>query len=263
MTAAIEETQSLWVKVSLTTVEQLHEVIHKYIETNHHEVILHVNVNGMNLAYESGHLRRLFNEAPVVFCDGAGVALALRILCGVHVPGRITYADWTWQLARFCESHRYSMFFLGGRPGVAEAAGARLRERFPGLRLVGCQHGYFDCEGSESQRVIDRINSLRPNVLLVGLGMPLQEEWLGSHHGDIRANVCLTGGAVFDFISGRTRRGPRFLVDHSFEWFVRFCVEPRRLWRRYLIGNPLFLWRAWRWTRRSQAQPGGGGRGHL
>jgi N-acetylglucosaminyldiphosphoundecaprenol N-acetyl-beta-D-mannosaminyltransferase len=117
--------------------------------------------------------------------------------------------------------------------------------RHPGLDISGIHHGHFDhTPGSrENEAVVRRVNAARPDILIVGLGMPLQERWLMENRHTIDAGVALTGGAVFDYVSGGLRRGPRLLTDNGFEWLARLLIEPRRLWRRYLIGNPLFLLR--------------------
>jgi N-acetylglucosaminyldiphosphoundecaprenol N-acetyl-beta-D-mannosaminyltransferase len=180
----------------------------------------------------------------MVFSDGAGVVLAARIL-GKHLPGRITYADWAWQLASFAERENLSLFFLGARPGVVEKAAARLLAKHPNLKIVGVHHGYFDHDPGtpENEAVLKEINASRPDILLVGFGMPLQERWLMQNWNRVDARIALTGGAVFDYVSGELRRGPRILTDNSFEWLARLLIEPKRLWRRYVIGNPLFLLR--------------------
>lgn len=229
------------------TMEELHAEISRLIRDREHALVLNVNAHCLNLCYRDGKLRDLMNRAAVVFCDGAGVMLAARIL-GERIPERITYADWMWQLAEFAEAEGYSLYFLGGRPGFADDAAERLKERCPDLKVVGVHHGYFDrSSGSpENEAVIEEINAIRPDILLVGFGMPLQEYWLMRNWSRIDASVALTGGAVFGYISGRLRRGPRLLTDHGFEWLARLLVQPRHLWRRYLIGNPLFLSRVLR-----------------
>lgn len=234
----------LGVGVDPLTVEELHEKIAGYVEGGGHALVLHANAHGLNLAYRDGRLRGILDRAEVVFCDGAGVVLAARML-GRRISGRITYADWAWRLAALAEERGFSLFFLGARPGVAQKAAERLEERFPGLRVAGVEHGYFDrsAGGPENEAVIRRINAARPDVLLVGFGMPLQEFWLAENWGKIDARVALTGGAVFDYVSGKLRRGPRFLVDNGLESVARLLVEPKRLWRRYVVGNPLFLFR--------------------
>ena len=226
------------------TVEELHAEIGGCIRGGEHALVLNANAHCLNLAHDDEGLRGFLNEARVVFCDGAGVVLAARILGGC-IPGRITYADWIWQLAAFAAAEDFSLYFLGARPGVAEKAAAKLTGRYPGLEISGIHHGYFDqTPGSpHNEAVLQEINSVRPDILIVGFGMPLQERWLMQNWGSLDAKVALTGGAVFDYVSGEVRRGPRVLTDNGFEWLARFLIEPRRLWERYLVGNPLFLWR--------------------
>jgi N-acetylglucosaminyldiphosphoundecaprenol N-acetyl-beta-D-mannosaminyltransferase len=238
------EIQILGINVHPMTVEDLHARIEATIREDSHALVLNVNVHCLNLAYREPWLRQFQNRAPLVFCDGAGVRLGARIL-GHRIPQRITYADWMWQLAKFAERRGFTLFFLGARPGVADKAAARLKERFPDLRVLGTHHGYFDkTPGSfENQAVIEEINTVQPNILIIAFGMPLQERWLMENWEHIEANVALTGGAVFDYVSGELRRPPRWMTDNGLEWLGRLLIEPRRLGRRYVIGNPLFLWR--------------------
>ena len=242
MSAPSYRFQILGVQVSTVTVPELHAHIATYVWRHRKALVLNVNVNCLNIAYEQPWLRSFLNAADIVFCDGAGVILGARIL-GYRVPQRITYADWIWQLAEFAEPRGFTFFLLGARPGVAREAAACIQERFPDLCIAGTHHGYFDkTPGSpENEAVIQRINAVRPNILVVSLGMPLQERWLMENWERMEANVALTGGAVLDYVSGRLRRGPRWMTDHGLEWLARWIIEPRRLWKRYLIGNPVFL----------------------
>ncbi len=241
---AKERVNVLGVRVDPVTVAELHARILGFVREGGHTLVLHANVYGLNLCYRDPELRSFFNVASLVFCDGAGVMLAARILGG-RIPERITYADWAWQLAAFAERESLSLFFLGARPGVAESAVARLERLYPNLEIVGVHHGYFDqtAGASENEAVLAEINATRPDVLLVGFGMPLQERWLMRNWDRLDARVALTGGAVFDYVSGELKRGPRILTDNGFEWLARLLIEPGRLWRRYVIGNPLFLLR--------------------
>ncbi len=170
--------------------------------------------------------------------------LAARIL-GRRIPERIAITDWVWRLAGFAERENLSLFFLGAQPGIAERAAACLKEKYPNLKVVGTHHGYFDQhpEALENEAVLKEINASRPDILLVGFGMPLQERWLMRNWDRIDAHVALTGGAVFDYVSGELKRGPRILTNNGSEWLARLLIEPKRLWRRYVLGNPLFLLR--------------------
>jgi len=235
--------------VDRVTVEELHAEVARLVRRRG-GIVLNVNAHGLNLCHGDEELRRFFAAADVVFCDGAGVRLAARILGG-RLPERITYADWLPRLAALAEERGFSLFFLGARPGVAGKAARRLRKAHPHLKIVGVRHGFFDhrAGSTENGEVVAEINAARPDILLLGLGMPLQERWLMENHRGLDFGVALTGGAVFDYASGRLRRGPRLLTDNGFEWLARLLVEPGRLWRRYLFGNPLFLARvlAQRW----------------
>ena len=246
----------LGVGVDPITVDELHAEIARLMRSGRLALVLNVNAHCLNLCYEDRALRDSLNGADVVFCDGAGVMLAARMLGG-RIPARITYAAWIWRLAGLAAAEGFSFYFLGAPPGVAQEAARRLRERYPGLRIVGIRHGYFDhsAGSAENEAVLEEINATAPDILLVGLGMPLQERWLTQNRHRLDARVALTGGAVFDYVSRRVRRGPRILTESGFEWLARLLHEPRRLWRRYILGNPMFLLRVlrqilWRTTGR-------------
>jgi N-acetylglucosaminyldiphosphoundecaprenol N-acetyl-beta-D-mannosaminyltransferase len=223
---------------------ELLEVIERGIRREEKFFVLSGNVHSLNLAFKKKWLRSFFSRADIVRLDGAGVRLGAWLL-GKKMPSRMTWADFAWDLAEFSEPRSFTFFFLGARSGVADKAAANLKARYPNLRIVGTHHGYFDkTPGSvENEAVIEQINAVKPNILIVGFGMPLQERWLMENWDRIDANVALTGGAVFDYVSGELQRAPRWMTDNGLEWLGRLLIEPRRLWRRYLIGNPLFLWR--------------------
>ena len=219
----------LGVRVDRLSVEGLHAEVAR-LARRRGGTVLNANAHCLNICHGDEELRRFFAGADVVFCDGAGVRLAARML-GRSLPERITYADWLPRLSALAEERGLSLFFLGARPGVAAEAARRLRGAHPNLRIAGVRHGFFD-HGSgspENGEVVAEINAARPDIL---------------NHHRLDVGVALTGGAVFDYASGRLRRGPRLLTDNGFDWLARLLVEPRRLWRRYLLGNPLFLARA-------------------
>lgn len=234
----------LGVRVDPLTTDELNARIGQVIDTGDRALVLNVNVHALNLAYDRPWLREFFNRAPIVFCDGAGVMLGARLL-GMRIPQRITYADWMWQLAEFAEAHDYSLFLLGARPGVAEEAGRRLTARYPNLRIAGSMHGFFNKTAGhpDNETILAQINASAANILVVGFGMPLQEEWLAQNWDRLAVNIGLTGGAVFDYLSETLQRSPGWMNKRGLEWAGRLIIEPRRLWRRYLIGNPQFLWR--------------------
>jgi N-acetylglucosaminyldiphosphoundecaprenol N-acetyl-beta-D-mannosaminyltransferase len=242
-----ERRSVLGIQLSTCDQAELLDAIGQGIKTDNKMTVLSGNVHSFNLAYRQSWLRDFFNQADIVRLDGAGVRLGAWIL-GHQTPSRMTWADFAWDLAVYAEQQEINIFFLGAHPGIADKAAAKLKARYPDLHIVGTHHGYFDkTPGSpENEAVIAEINAVKPNILIVGFGMPLQERWLMENWERIDANVALTGGAVFDYVSGELQRAPRWMTDNGLEWLGRLIIEPRRLWKRYIIGNPLFLWRVFK-----------------
>jgi N-acetylglucosaminyldiphosphoundecaprenol N-acetyl-beta-D-mannosaminyltransferase len=235
------------IPLSLCSQEELLIYIHEMIATKQRALILSGNVHSFNLAYSHPWLRSFFEQADIVRLDGAGLRLGARIL-GHTTPARMTWADFAWALADFAAQHHLSLFLLGARPGVVDKAAARLRAFSPQLLVAGTHHGYFDKnpESAENKSVLQVISAARPDILIVGFGMPLQERWLMENWEHIEARAVLTGGAVFDYVAGELQRAPSWMTNHGLEWLGRLMIEPRRLWQRYLIGNPLFMWRVFK-----------------
>lgn len=214
------------------------------IVSNRRALITHVNVRGMQIALENEWFRDFLNDSDLVYCDGMGVKLAAKLL-GLNIPDRLTLADWVWQLAELAEKNDFSLFLLGNPPGIAGEAAARLQERFPNLHISGVYHGYFDkSPGSvENETVLEKINAERPNILLVGFGMPIQEKWLRENWDRLDVNIAITAGALFEYIAGNLKRGPDWMTQNYMEWLFRLLSSPRRYGKRYLLDNPLFFYR--------------------
>jgi len=197
--------------------------------------IAYVNVHVLNTAVRDAQLRAFLNVVDLCYCDGNGVRLGARLL-GERLPKRMTGADFIWDLAARAEG-RWRLFWIAGEPGVAEAAAARLLERYPRLQIQ-TEHGFH----ADHSTLLARVNAFRPHVVFVGMGTPAQEYWVAAHRGRIDAPVVWAIGATADFLSRRLSRGPAWLYRRQ-EWLARLITEPGRLWCRYLIGNPLFLGR--------------------
>ena len=219
------------------------EIVEK-IRRREHFLISHVNVTGLNLAYQYPWLKDFYNTCDRVYCDGMGVMLGARLL-GKHISERFTLADWIWALAEQLAANRQSLFLLGGKPGVAERAAQQLRQQVPDLVISGSMHGYFNKAKNhpENQAVIRALQTANPDLLLVGMGMPLQEEWLKENWSEVNARVAITCGALFEYIIGDLQRGPRWMTQNYLEWLARMVISPGRYAGRYLRDNPLFLYR--------------------
>jgi N-acetylglucosaminyldiphosphoundecaprenol N-acetyl-beta-D-mannosaminyltransferase len=234
----------LGVRIHALELDPLLEFIVRTVRNANKIKIMYVNVHALNLAYRNPNFRKLLNCSDVTFCDGYGVKWAADFI-GERIPQRFTPPDWISLLCQECVNNGFSVFLLGARPGVAEEAATRLLAEYPDLKIAGTHHGYFNkfADSNENKEVLGIIDSARPDILIVGFGMPLQEQWVEENFQDISANVILTAGALLDTLSGEIKRAPKWMTDHGLEWFGRLIYEPRRLWRRYLIGNPIFIWR--------------------
>ena len=202
--------------------------------------VMYVNAHVVNESRAIPELRRALESAELVYCDGYGVRLAARVL-EVPVPHRMTGADWVWGLAALCEAAGSSVYLLGSDPPIAQQAAARLKRWYPDLNIAGSHHGYFDLDSPHSERVIEDINARDPDIVIVGMGTPKQELWVQRNAHRLNADVLWTVGALLDYIAGRVPRAPRWLSDNGLEWIFRLAVEPHRMWKRYLLGNPVFL----------------------
>ncbi len=235
----------LGVRIHTLPVEALIERIVCAAQNRQRAIVAYVNAHGLNLAHDTPALRDFFNtQATWVFCDGFGVKWGAR-LAGQPSPPRYTPPDWIDRLCDECAIHGLSIYLLGDAPATVEKAAQTLQARHASLKIVGWQHGFFDkTTGSAANAAtLATINAARPDVLLVGMGMPAQELWLARNWDALEACVAMTVGALFGYVAGDVRRAPRWMTDHGLEWLGRLVIEPGRLWRRYVIGLPLFFLR--------------------
>ncbi len=207
-----------------------------FAEQSQRRTIAYVNVHVMNLASSDPELRAFLNGVDLCYCDGEGVRMGARLL-QKELPTRITGADWIWELAALAQEKSWRIFWVGGEPGVTAEAAARLRQVFARLQIA-CDHGFYPPEAQGDLRA--RIHQFAPQILLVGMGSPTQERWVATWRDHLDVPVVWVLGATADFLSGRVDRGPAWLHQRQ-EWLARLITEPRRLWRRYLIGNSRFF----------------------
>lgn len=230
---------NLGVWTSQTALKKIEELLSE--GGTHH--LFFVNAHTLNLAYSDPDYRSTLNSADFVLNDGIGVEIAARLF-GVRFHENLVGTNFLPKLCALAQDRHFSLFLLGSKPGVAESAATRLQASFPGLEVVGTHHGYFGQE--EGRRVIRAIQQACPDILLVGFGNPLQEKWIVRHQGELGIPLCVGVGAFIDFAAGRIRRAPHWARRARMEWLFRLILEPRRLWRRYILGNPKFLWRVFR-----------------
>lgn len=207
--------------------------------------LYYATAHGLNLAYTEPRFRASLAGADVVICEGHGVRVGARV-AGEPVPEVIQTMDWMDDhLAQLARDGR-SLYLLGDEPGVADACADEMRRRHPGLRIVGTRHGYFDVAGSENDAVVEAIREAAPDALFVGMGNPRQEYWIDDNLEATGVSVVLSLGAMFRWYAGIEERAPAWMLRAGLWWLHRLLHHPVRHFRRYVIGNPRFLWRCLR-----------------
>lgn len=201
--------------------------------------IFFVNAHTLNLAASDLSYRQVLNSADLVFADGTGVRWAAR-LQGVRVRENLVGTDFTPALLESHPGRGHSYFMLGADVRTIGVAADYARRAFPGWRQAGYHHGYLASEPLSSA-AIDAINAARPDVLLVGMGNPIQEQWIQQNLPRVNVAVCMGIGGLFDYWAGNVSRAPTWLRKLGHEWLWRLYQQPALKARRYLVGNPLFL----------------------
>ena len=241
------------IPIDLARPDELLATISDWASTPVTRRVMYVNAHVVNQSQTIPGLAEALRRADLVYCDGYGVRLAAHVL-HLPVPHRMTGADWIWDLAALCEQRERSVYLLGSEPPRAREAAACLRAKHPDLDVVGSHHGFFDLDSPHNERVIEHILDHAPQIVLVGMGTPKQELWVDRFADRLGGAVVWTVGALFDYVSGHTPRAPHWLADNGLEWIFRLAIEPQRMWRRYLIGNPAFLGRVIEEARRASPQ---------
>ena len=226
------------VGVDNLTQEEVFQYFEIFLQEPQQRLVFFANAHVVNVARKDIEFRTILAHADLVLPDGIGLRMAGRIL-NTPIRANLCGTDLIPKILGYAGVKGLRVFLLGACPGVAEEAAQRLRERLPLLSIVGWHHGYFS--SPEAGRIVSLINQTRPDILLVAMGVPLQEKWIHRFFADLNARLFFGVGAFLDFQSGNVPRAPFYLRERSMEWIYRFWQEPRRMWRRYLIGNATFL----------------------
>ncbi|WP_314733278.1 WecB/TagA/CpsF family glycosyltransferase [Afifella sp. JA880] len=211
-----------------------------------------LNAHCMNVAAKTPIYQWALKKADYLLPDGSGLQLAAK-LQGKRFVENLNGTDLFVPLCRKAAALGLSIYFLGSAQGVARKASEAARKIAPALKVAGTRHGYFYAE--EEDRIIDEINASGADIVLVALGVPRQDVWIARNRHRLNARLVMGVGAQFDFWAGRVSRAPRMLRSAGLEWIWRFAIEPRRMFRRYIIGNPEFMMRAWQDARAKRAVP--------
>ena len=207
------------------------------------------NVDHIVRLVSDAALQAAYRDASLVLADGMPLLWAARFL-GTPLKAKVSGSDLMPTFCRLAAEHSHRLFFLGGRPGAAQRSAEILASRYRGLSVqTYCPPMGFDKDPSENRKAIEIVRAATPDVLFAGLGSPKQEIWIHRHYQDYRARVSIGVGASFDFVSGNVRRAPVVFQKTGFEWLWRLALEPTRMYRRYLMDDPVFFALVWRQRR--------------
>ena len=222
---------------NLTLAEAVGEIV-QALEGDRPQRVCFVNADCVNLAHRNAEYRETVRTADLAFADGIGMRLAGFVLRR-PVRDNVNGTDLFPKLCETLVGGGKRIFLLGARPGTAERLTAWIADRYPGIVVAGCRDGYFP--PAEEADVLGQVRRSRSDLLLVAFGAPRQDVWIARHLPELGVNVAIGVGGLFDFFSGRIPRAPLWLRRLGMEWCYRLYQEPRRLGRRYLLGNPVFL----------------------
>ncbi|NLM66904.1 MAG: WecB/TagA/CpsF family glycosyltransferase [Enterococcus sp.] len=198
-----------------------------------------VNSATINDVVRDEEFRRIIKNANLVHIDGMSVVWALRLF-GFQVPERVATPDLADGILEMAERERMSLFLFGAKEEILCLCKESIQKKYPNIRIAGIRNGYYNIE--DEKNIFNQINEANPVILFLGMSSPKKELFFESYKNQLKAKYILGVGGYFDILAGRIRRAPRWMQDTGLEWIFRLLQEPKRLWKRYLIGIFQFLW---------------------
>ncbi len=217
--------------------EEVLALLSKDIDSGRSVELFFLNAHCFNLAQKDREYFEILNSCDYLLNDGIGIKIASKIEKLV-LKKNLNGTDFIPEIAEMASKKGYKIFLLGAKDGIAEEAAVKLKEKFEGLQIAGVHSGY-----GLDDSVLEMINNSKADILIAGMGVPMQEKWIRENKSKLGSvKLFVGGGAILDFLSQRIRRAPLFMRKFGLEWVFRLCLEPGRLWRRYLVGNFLFFY---------------------
>jgi N-acetylglucosaminyldiphosphoundecaprenol N-acetyl-beta-D-mannosaminyltransferase len=238
---------------NLTMDEAVDHIVGRSSNAGDPAQICFVNADCVNIAARRADYMSLLRTGVLVLGDGIGIKIAGRIL-NTNIRQNVNGTDLFPRLCAALEQEKLGLFLLGGAPGVANQVAAWAKENYPGIVISGAHHGFFS--EAEESGVLETIRQSGAAVLLVAFGAPKQDLWISRNLIATQVRVAVGVGGLFDFYSGRIPRAPVWMRELALEWIYRFIQEPRRMWRRYFVGNAVFLYRVFCYRRENRGQEG-------
>ncbi len=216
------------------TLKCVENIIQNRVNTQH----VVINVAKLVKIQKDENLRKIVNSCGLINADGQGIVWAARCL-GLNVPERVAGIDLMLNLIKLASKKKYKIFLLGAKEDILKRVVAIFNEEFPNLNVVGRRNGYFS--QLEEEKIVRDIRDSKADVLFVAMSSPKKEIFLNKYINDMNVPFVMGVGGSFDVVAGKTKRAPIWMQKIGLEWFFRFLCEPKRMWRRYLVTNTIFL----------------------
>lgn len=216
------------------TIRRVEKIIEKGKPTQH----VVINASKVNLMEDDPELRRIVNSCPLINADGASIVWAAKKL-GVPLKERVTGCDLFQELVKVAIEKGYKIYLFGAKEEVVTKVKAIYEEQYPGIQIVGYRNGYFT-EADEPE-IVKNMAESGADMMFVAFSSPKKEYWVNKYLEQLNIPFVMGVGGSFDIVAGVTERAPKWFQDHGLEWFYRFIQEPRRMWKRYIIGNTKFV----------------------
>ncbi|MEV0290009.1 MULTISPECIES: WecB/TagA/CpsF family glycosyltransferase [unclassified Kribbella] len=232
----------LGIHVSVTNLDDTVETFGRWIDRDERHLVCVTDMNSLLHARADEQLTEVFNTSGLTVPDGMPLVWAGK-RAGFEQMARVAGPDLLERVMAEAAERGWTQYFYGGAEGVAEDLRYRFQERHPALKVVGVEcPPYRPLTEAEDAEMVARLNEARPDIIWVGLGAPKQERWMAEHRDRLNAAILIGVGAAFDFHTGRLDRAPQWMQRAGLEWSYRLYKEPRRLWKRYVLGIPRFLY---------------------
>jgi N-acetylglucosaminyldiphosphoundecaprenol N-acetyl-beta-D-mannosaminyltransferase len=234
--------QLLGVGIDNVTMPEAVLKVESAIKNNRGAYAVTPNVDHLIKLQKDAEFKKIYDQADCVFADGMPLLWAGKFL-GTPFKEKISGSDLFPELCKLSAEKGYRVFFMGGRDGAAEKAAETLKKRFPGLQVVGIYSPPmgFEKNKAENNKIIQMIRQAKADILFVGLGAPKQEKWVYSYRALYDAGISIGIGVTFEFVAGMVTRAPKWMQKAGLEWFWRLMMEPKRLWKRYLVDDSQFF----------------------
>ena len=213
--------------------------IERFIYSGKAHQLVVVNAAKLLRMQEDTELKDIILAADLVGADGVPIVWASNIL-GTPLPGRINGTDLMEKLIDLAAEKKYRIYFFGAEEEVVEKVVEVCKAMYPDLQVAGWRNGYFKPE--EENEIVREIRNSKADILLVGMGTPMKEKFVYENLKELNVPVCHGVGGSFDVLAGKVKRAPVWMQRNGLEWFYRLIQEPGRLWKRYLVGNTMFVW---------------------